>query len=704
MPRNSTIQTFILVFFFVIGGNIFGQLPISGNLLNNTGGINTDTAISDTAKKAPKTKKFRWYPSSVNAHNAWNFFDTVRAIDTTLGPVQLYTREARSILPFANLGISGTPSNALFLNKSLFSGIQLGGLELFQPYSITPNNFQFHKVSQPFSEFKYSQGANGYIGLEALHTQNLSKTWNVSIDYHTITNSEVFVGSAQDNLIRNIGLGSHFLSMNKRFEQQLIFSWNRMRRIENGGLSSDSVFYGPRGFQGDEWGIRTFGFYQPRISSAKSFNSYTHHQINHRYLINSEKNLHLESQVNWIQHKYDFEDANTDTNYYGNNSYHKLVGSNDSSQWHRFEVKTGISKSWFAPSPKNSNINSLPKDSLREDSLFQLNKTVIQLASQRIYLNHIFQNADYQQFSIDKNNAFRNRFFYAYSHGLNAGWMRHFQNDLHLNIDANYFISGYAKNSFDILSQIRKKIKNTLYNSELSFKYQPIELVSLNFLSNHLDYTTESHKFEKFTSHLHWSNTLNFSQKNHKTQIGITLGQQSNPIWFLNHPLPEQLSQIQYGQLHFQWMGQFKNWYVQTSAFAQRNASSERDSLSNLSNLGLPVFYGKLGLAYQNTLFKKAIFYRIGTDIQYTSSYNQLQYRIDAARYYIGNQSSILGNYPIADVYLLLRIQTIDIFFKYEHFNEWIVSPEYNLRTESTYQYPIQPARFRFGFTWKFWN
>lgn len=702
MPRNSTIQSFILVFFFVIGGNIFGQLPISGNLLNNTGSINTDSSVTDTAKKAPKTKKFRWYPSSVTAKDAWNLFDSVSPSDTSLGPVQLYTRESRSVLPFANLGISGTPSNSLFINKSDFSGIQIGGLETFKPYSITPLNFRFHRVSQPYSEFKYSQGADGYIGLEALHTQNLSKTWNVAIDYHTITNGEVFVGSAQDNLIRNIGLGSHFLSLNKRFEQQLIFSWNRIRRIENAGLAADSVFYGPRGFQGDQWGIRTFGFYQPRISSAKSYNSYTHHQINHKYLLNPSNKVHLESQINWLQHKFDFEDALTDTLYYGSHSNHRLIGSNDSSQWHRLEIKTGISKSWYNPSENNLH---LPADTLQKDSLVtSISENKIQLPSQRIYFNHVFQNADYQQFSIEKSNVFRNRFMYAYSHGFNAGWIKHFQNDWHAIIDAHYFISGYAKNSFDIQSQFRKKGINKLFYSELSYKYQPLEIYSLNFLSNHLDYSTASNTFQKFTSQLHWSNTINFIQKNHKTQIGFTVGQQSNPILFLNQPTPKQVSQIQFGQLQFQWTGNFKNWYFQTSAFAQKNVTLNKDSVTNLPNLGLPLFYGKLGLAYQNTLFKKAIFYRIGTDIQYTSSYNQLQYRIDAAQFYTVNQSDVLGNYPITDIYLLLRIQTIDIFFKYEHLNEWIVSPVFNLRTESTFQYPIQPARFRFGFTWKFWN
>ncbi len=696
MPRNCTIQSLVLTLFFVIGGNLFGQLPISGNLVNNNGTVNIDTTASDTTKKGAKSKKFRWYPSTVSASNAWYLFDTVKPIDTTLGPVQLYTRELRTHLPYANLGISGTPSTALFLKNSDFSGIQIGSIDNFQPYNITPNNFHFHRVSQPFSEFKYSQGADGYIGLEALHTQNLSKTWNIAIDYHTITNGEVFVGSAQDNLIRNIGLGSHFLSMNKRFEQQLIFSWNRIRRIENAGLAADSVFYGPSGIQGDQWAIRTFGFYQPRISSAKSFNSYTHHQVNHRYLLQTKKNIYLESQINWLQHKYDFEDASTDTQYYGNNAYHRLIGSNDSSQWHRLEINTGISKSWFSSSFQQSIAH---QDSVTQDSqsLNEISKTHLPL--QRIYFNHIFQNADYQQFSVDKNITSRNRFVYTFSHGLNAGWMKHFQNDLHFSLNANYFVLGFAKNSFDLSYKIKKISNNKIYNSDLSYKYQPIELSSLYYLSNHLDFSKYAVNFQKFFSQFYWYNSLNFHQKNHKIQMGLTMGQLSNPVLFLNHPFPIQLSQIQ-----FLWTGNFKNWYIQASAFTQRNIASDNDSIGNFPNLGLPLFYGKLGLAYQNTLFKKAIFYRIGTDIQYTSYYNQLQYRIDAAQYFTVNQAKILGNYPIADVYALLRIQTIDIFFKYEHFNEWIVSPLYNLRTESTFQYPIQPARFRFGFVWKFWN
>jgi hypothetical protein len=156
--------------------------------------------------------------------------------------------------------------------------------------------------------------------------------------------------------------------------------------------------------------------------------------------------------------------------------------------------------------------------------------------------------------------------------------------------------------------------------------------------------------------------------------------------------------------VHFQWTGRFKHWYLQAAAFAQTNSLSNKDSNWVLPNLGLPVLNTKISVAYQNTLFKKAIYYRIGTDIQYISAYNRLQYRMDATMFYVDQQSNTLGNYPIADAYVLMRIQTIDLFFKYEHFNEWFVSPVLNLRTETTFQYPIQPARFRFGFTWKFWN
>ena len=684
MPRNSTIQTFILVLFFVIGGNISAQLPISGNLLKNTGTINSDTFSSDTTKKTVKPKKFRWYPSVISSSDAWFQSDTFLKADTTLGMIQRYTRESRSVQPYANLGISGTPSAPLFLQEFKMSGIQLGGLNVFEPYAVDPKNFKFYRVSQPFSEFKYSQGDNGYIGLEALHTQNLSKTWNVAIDYHTITNGEVYVGSGQDNLIRNLGIGSNFISQNGKFHQQLIFTWNRIRRLENGGLSSDSVFYGPTGFQGSDWNLRTFGYYDPRISNAKSYNSYSNHQINHRYAINSTKNIHLESQINWVQHKYDFEDAFTDTTYYGSTSNHRLVGSNDSSQWHRWEIKTGISKTWQSTNIQNTDVKSP--------------------AQQRIYFNHILQIADYQQFSVEKDSAHRNRFYYTQSHGINLGWNRQFKNGWFTSNDANYYFSGYAKNSYDISSNLKKRWNSKFFNSNLLIKYQPIELINLNFLSNHLDYLNSSSVNQKITSTFQWKNTFGLQINNQKLHVIYTFGSLQNPIFFYNQPKPLQLNHIQYQQLQLQWIGHFKHWYLHASTFAQTNSFQAKDSSLRLNNLGLPSLHANFGFAYQNTLFKKAISYRIGADIQYTSSYNQLQYRIDAAQYYMGSNSRILGNYPIADIYLITRIQTIDIFFKYEHLNEWIVSPVFNKRYESTYQYPIQPARFRFGFTWKFWN
>jgi hypothetical protein len=94
----------------------------------------------------------------------------------------------------------------------------------------------------------------------------------------------------------------------------------------------------------------------------------------------------------------------------------------------------------------------------------------------------------------------------------------------------------------------------------------------------------------------------------------------------------------------------------------------------------------------------------LGTNIQYTSKFQNTTYRPDAGSFIVHSNLTNLGNYFELDLYAVAKVQTLDIFLKAEHINEIVVIPGFNTRYQYVAGYPIQPYRIRFGLNWKFYN
>ena len=127
-------------------------------------------------------------------------------------------------------------------------------------------------------------------------------------------------------------------------------------------------------------------------------------------------------------------------------------------------------------------------------------------------------------------------------------------------------------------------------------------------------------------------------------------------------------------------------------------------SLPGIFNMGQPVLKTTTTLEYRMPAFKKAMILTLGTNIQYTSKFQNTTYRPDAGSFIIHSNLTNLGNYFELDLYAVARVQTIDIFLKAEHINELFIIPGFNTHYQYVAGYPIQPYRIRFGLNWKFYN
>lgn len=622
---------------------------------------NSDSTQRDTTEK--RSVKPRNFPKQISAYRHWFHVDTLRSIDSQLLLNHRYTPYQNSPQPILDLGTPGSPQ--ILASHNRYKGGFALGLPLADAFLINPSNFKFHEVGQPYTRFQYSQGAGSYTGLEALHTQNFSPTWNITVNYRSVLNEDMFTGATQDNLTRNIGLGSNYISQNARYEQQIILSWNRNRRLENGGFQHDTLFYGTTQNQSETPIIRSFGIYVPTLNNAESFLSNTYHQVKQRYFYNSKKQQYIWHAAHYQNDRFTYSDKSRDSGYYGNTyNYSKTIVDDSTS------LKYGTQNLGWG---------------LRDTQSLGIFALEIAYRFQHAHLRS--QISDTLRQSLWKT-----------SHGyhVNAHWKRPKQL---LQLEYHQQLSGYLNGNHFLRAVAQHRWNDSLYiEVQLLNEKQSPNLFQNYFLSNHFDFRgklTPDHKI----SQTELSSRISYHSQKIDFDAGLQLGNMQGDIRSISTATPQILSDYQYIQstLSLRY-NTSDHWMLIASTHLQRNNAKEWD------NLGFPALFARLGLSYQNNAFAKALIYRLGFDASYASSYQASIYRADNRQFFANSDNIALGNYPVLDVYFSGRIQTVDFFLKYEHLNHWWVLPFANSRYENTLNYPIQPDRFRFGFIWHFWN
>lgn len=108
---------------------------------------------------------------------------------------------------------------------------------------------------------------------------------------------------------------------------------------------------------------------------------------------------------------------------------------------------------------------------------------------------------------------------------------------------------------------------------------------------------------------------------------------------------------------------------------------------------------GKVKLMYQNSLFKKALYFQVGLACTYHTNWKPLAYCPAYALFYKQNQYTV-GNYPYMDFFLNLGIKRARIFFKYENLGSLLLENKYLM----TPYYPLPDAGFKLGVSWMFFD
>ncbi len=603
-------------------------------------------------------------------------------MDSTLVDVNNY----RPNLQQFNLGEPGSPTYMGFDNASYFSkngraNFSSNAIQTFNPSQIgllpfdNNQNLRLYRAFAPFTKFNYLQGPGKTIAVNALHTQNFGARSNITLDYSSVTSQEQYVGSLQNNTHRNIHINQLSISKNGKYKQVVYLGWERGNRQENGGLASETDFFIP--VDSSKFKIRPLGAYNPRLTTAKSLFSNHNHQLYQQYKINSR--LYITQAMSWEKITYQFKDSKRDTSFYGKNYFGTALKTNDSNVWQLVNHAIGIKKS---------------------SDLFQF------------HAQHLYQAATYQSNLLRFTQNQKSLKYQSAGLQLDGSLILHrFPS---MQFSAAFMYAGYAKNSHQLFGSFpllrkshqnhNKGFKYLHINAEVQNQTKPATFFQQNFYSNHFIYNNEF----QLTGDKHIAGRINFhnqTDSSAKRQLGffavIRSGSWINPILSLDSLPFTQFASQPYNQVELNFTMRGKHLYFnQTANIKKFNSSSS----PTIFNMGQPDLRTTTTLEYKMPAFKKAMILTLGTNIQYTSKFQNTTYRPDAGSFIVHSNLTNLGNYFELDLYAVAKVQTVDIFLKAEHINEIFVIPGFNTRYQYVAGYPIQPYRIRFGLNWKFYN
>ncbi len=618
-----------------------------------------------------------------------------------------------------NLGEPGSPG--LLLGVPEISPQMNIGLNPIATTLKKAREMKFYKANAPLSLLKYTQGNGRTFVFDAIHTQNFSPTWNVTLDYKSQLNEDLILGAGQNNTQRNTQIGSNFHSKNQKFTQFAIVTWNRLRRNEYGGVNPSALNQYWQPIDTSQLGFRTFGPFESRLSApAKSFFGNNSHLLAHQYSLS--KNLKIVQESTWEKTRFQYADTKRDTGFYGPNYFQYDKKINDSSVWKLSTHQLGIQRN-SSKQPENYWVFHWMHQSAKTSSL---QPNFSQLGQKKYATSAIKTEANYR--------------FSAYSN---------------FKLKATYFYSGYNQNGYHTeinhlltIKQIARKVESKPQHLPDTIKTRPNEsyiidgmrithlyhplFLSINafaqkqapslfdqqFYSNHFQYNNPFNQMDhnqvsitlryfskNSVSHLFSSNPKQqTAPKNHTIALTeFKLGSLSNPVLRLNSAQPIQIQNtINYQSINFRIEKKINHFTINEIISYQ---IFKTDSLNGLLNFGIPKFTSFTDLYLEYFLFKKTMRTRIGLNAWYTGSFTPVEYRPDALSFYYNlQQSQKSGNYLQLDAYLTAQIQSAIIYFKLEHFNESVFVPGLNPRYDFVSYYPIQPYRFRVGVQWKFYN
>ena len=590
--------------------------------------------------KYPTDSSFINVLSNASKNNLSNF--SYDKIDTSINHFQnYYTRNTNG-----NIGLPSTPFQLKYQSKPL-------GFNLYHaPYDndmIQEDKVVYYQTKGPYASLTGIAGSKQEQLFRFLFSNTFRNKLNLTLAFNRYGALGFY--KRQQTFTNNFYTSSNYTSPNKRVGYYAYFLFNKVKHLENGGVSNDTLFERNR--------LVTKQLLPVYLSGAKREVRYTTFDINPWFRLNKTEDsasafTHILSyQLNYSGNYTKYTDPGIAQDNYYNVFYLDTTATKDSTHWRKI----------------SNAVNYLIKINPLH--------TQFQVGFKNEY-NQVHQYSD---------SAFINS-------SANAG--AYFTHN-HYNgfVKADYIFAGANVNDYSIEM-------NNSYITKLGY----------SILKSPLQFSLNGHSEQRhpdfiynrwFSNHYAWSNSFVPVQKqqilfkvstvNNRFDMGILYQSIQNQLYFNEQAIPAQTTipihnmslWIHKDILLFKHLGINAQYNYQTSSYQ--------------AIMSIPNHVVNSALYYQGNLFKNALQLQVGFNVQYYSQFKSYVYMPATNVYYVQTKTEV-GDYPYLDFFINARIKPVRIFVKIDHVSQGLVDANYSLIPG----YIQNDRAFKFGINWLFFD
>ena len=590
--------------------------------------------------------------------------DTLFQVDTGLTDVHQYDPVLDRHNHYTFLGNNASPSVPLFFDYNHQIGFNYG-LHQWDVYRMTDENMLFYHTRSPYSDFQYVQGPKDLQYFKAIHSQNITPYWNISLSFRKYYSTGFYDHQLSNGY--NFGLNTWYRSKSRRYMLVASAIWNTFRYQENGGLVNDSFFQtnSPNAdhigmpfrlmYATQEWKDQSYNIRQYFYIGTKEYKKI--HDTDKAPITLYYPRFFVSHELSVYNMRYNYYDSSTDMKQFGN----ILIDSTRSNDFYRYRnISNTFSIGQVEYHPPNK--EAAPISIL-------LNAYV---KHELILARYPTKDTTVQNILAGGGILFRTPFFKI--HG-----------------DATIIPIGYNQGDFSIAGKIEFPYKIMGYNNVLGLGLSNQQSRPA-FLDQNL-----------YSNHFEWNN--NFIRTRYYEAQGFLASDSfhyrftakymliSSLVYYGYNVLPQQAQgDLNYFQLSAEKDFKIGNLHLNNSLLYQHVSGGNEISVPDLSFRG--------SYFYELTLFNHALVMQIGFDVRYNSSYYAYAYAPGSSNFYLQNYKQI-GNYPYFDPFISGRISRFRIFAKMEHATQGLFGYTYY----ATPSYPFYPRTIvRLGLRWMFYN
>jgi hypothetical protein len=590
-------------------------------------------------------------------------------IDTTQSIRKAYSH---NYLRKDNFGLLAFPNIGQTYNTLQYG---LNGFSPYPEFGFTAKQFNYIKaydvkyanVATPVTELYFKSTIQRGQSADSYFSLNVSPRLNFSIAFRALRSQGRYIN--QEAKSGNFRFTTSYNTKDGRYIANMHYTSQRFENEENGGISNVSDFTsGDPSFDNRE---RLGVYFEDASSELKGKRFF----IDQTFRINPKKganNLYVTEQFNYEKFGYGYTQqtvpsivGGVEVNRFGDSFV--TSGMDDKTNYNKMYNKLGVvyenmtlgSFTFFA---EDLRTNYFYKNILYLDN----GVTVSNLLSQTI--NTIGGQYNYRK---DKWNG---KFLYSKS-----------VTDQNLyNIDASAVYDWNDENQLSFRYQSMNKLANNNYNLFQS-SYKEYNWANdfvnekINSISANADtkWVSLSMQLNTINDHLYFADITNASQRKDSMQIVA----------------PAQYGKtINYASLKVAREFVFGKWALDNTLLFQK--VDQPDAVLNV-----PEFVTRNTFYYTNTLFNNKLFFQTGIELNYFTSYYTNNYNPVIGEFFVQDRVKI-GNAPLLDYFVNVKIQRTRLYLKAEHFNSLFSKNNYFSDANN----PYRDFLIRFGLVWNFFN